>query len=158
EHPFQFDPTYGYDREKLLTVPAPTGPEDFDDFWKSTYAATRAVPLKLERRKIASIDPCFEVWELEFDSLDGFRVGGWISVPVDGKIDHGIVVGHGYGGRTEPAFIEGAVAISPCGRGFGRSAHPGYSGDHFRHVLQGIESRETYSHRGCVADLWNAAS
>jgi cephalosporin-C deacetylase len=27
-----------------------------------------------------------------------------------------------------------------------------------RHVLNGIQSRETYVHRGCVADYWNAAS
>lgn len=158
EHPFPFDPTYGHDLEKLLTVPSPEGPADFDSFWKATYSETRDVPLKITRRKATSSNPRFEVWEIEFDSLDGFRVGGWVCAPVDGKIDHGIVVGHGYGGREDAAYVDGAVSIAPCGRGFHRSAKAGYPKDAPHHVIYGIKAKETYSHRGCVADLWNAAS
>jgi len=158
EHPFPFDPTYGYDLTRLLSVPAPEGPDDFASFWKRTYEETRAIPLRLERRKITSPRGDFEVYEIEFDSLDGVRIGGWLTVPMQGPIEHGIVVGHGYGGRAEPHFERGAIAIAPCARGFNRSAHPGIPNEAFRHVLHGIKSRETYSHRGCVADLWSTAS
>jgi len=158
EHPFPFDPTYGYDLARLLTVPAPEGPSDFETFWKRTYAETRAIPLKLARRSVVSSRDDFEVYEVEFDSLDGVQIGGWVTVPKQGRIEHGIVVGHGYGGREEPHFEPGAVAISPCARGFNRSAQPGIPGEAFRHVLHGIKDRETYSHRGSAADLWSAAS
>jgi len=158
EHPFPFDPTYGYDQAKLLTVPAPTGPSDFAEFWQRTYAEARALPLKLERRKIESLQPGFDAYEIEYDSLGGVRIGGWLTVPKQGPITHGMVVGHGYGGRDVAAYERGAVAISPCARGFNRSASPAIPGEAFRHVLHGIKDRETYSHRGCAADLWCAAS
>lgn len=157
-HPFPFDPTYGYDEARLLRVPAPVGPDDFAEFWTRTYEETRAVPLALERRRIESPQSDFKVYEIEFDSLGGVRIGGWLTVPKQGTITHGMVVGHGYGGRTEPAFEKGAVAISPCARGFNRSATPDIPGEAFRHVLHGIKNRETYSHRGSAADLWSAAS
>ena len=157
-HPFPFDPAYGYDEAKLRTVPAPPGPDDFAPFWERTYHETRAIPPALERRRIESPEADFEVDEIEFDSLDGVRISGWLTVPKQGPIEHGLVVGHGYGGRDGPAFARGAVAISPCARGFNRSARPGIPGDAPRHVLHGIKSRETYCHRGCVADLWSAAT
>ena len=157
-HPFPFDPTYGYDETRLLTVPAPKGPDDFAAFWKRTHEETRTIPLAIERRRIESSQSDFEVYEIEFDSLNDFRVGGWLTVPRHDAIRHGVVMSHGYGGRTEPAFVKGAVTISPCARGFNRSARPDIPGEAFRHVLHGIKNRETYSHRGCAADLWNAAS
>jgi cephalosporin-C deacetylase len=158
KHPFPFDPTYGYDEARLLTVTAPEGPADFASFWQRTYEETRAIPLALKKRRIESRLPGFEVYEIEFDSLGGVRIGGWLTVPVQRPVTRGIVVGHGYGGRDVPAFEPSAVAISPCARGFNRSAQAGIPGEAFRHVLHGIRNRETYSHRGCVADLWSAAS
>jgi cephalosporin-C deacetylase len=158
EHPFPFDPSYGYDEAKLLTVPAPEGPDDFAAFWQRTYEEARAIPLNIEYRPIESSQPGFDAYEIEFNSLGDFRIGGWLTRPSKGPVTHGIVVGHGYGGRSDPAFEPNAIAISPCARGFNRSARPDISGEAFRHVLHGIKSRETYSHRGCAADLWNAAS
>ncbi|MDQ3813787.1 MAG: acetylxylan esterase [Armatimonadota bacterium] len=155
------DPTYGYDRQRLLQVSAPDGPPNFAAFWQSTFAEAQGVPLHVERRQVASPDPNVEVWEVEFDSLGGVRIGGWITVPVDGQFRRGVVVGHGYGGRSEPGLdLPGpaAVAIFPCARGFDRSAHAHIPGDAARHVLHGIARRETYVHRGCVADLWCAAA
>ena len=157
EHPYAFDPTYGYDLERLLTVPAPEGPQDFEAFWRRTYEETRALPLNLTHRQIPSPRDDFEVHEIEFDALGGVRIGGWLSV-YKGPLEYGIVVGHGYGGREEPAFEKGAVAIAPCARGFNRSARKDISGESFRHVLTGIQSRETYSHRGCASELWSAAT
>jgi cephalosporin-C deacetylase len=102
------------------------------------------------------------VFEVAFNSGGGVRIGGWITRPRAGEITRGMVVGHGYGGREEPAASlpvdGGVVAIFPCARGFGRSRMKGLADTSPRHVLHGIESKETYVHRGCVADWWNAAS
>ncbi|MGB8355334.1 MAG: acetylxylan esterase, partial [Chthoniobacteraceae bacterium] len=148
------DPTYGYDLERLLTVPAPEGPVDFAEFWERTFEEARQVPLRIERREIASPYAGMKVWEVEFDSLDGVRIGGWITMPADGKFVRGVVAGHGYGGRSEPAPCEPgppAVSIYPCARGFDRSARPDIPNSSAGHVRHGIESRETYVHRGCAA-------
>jgi cephalosporin-C deacetylase len=160
-HKFTFDPTYGYTEQRLRTIKAPAGPSDFVRFWEFTYSEVRRIPLRLEHRRIASPDPQFVIDEVEFDSLDGVRIGGWITRPANGKFNRGVVVGHGYGGRTEPSLDmppPAAVSIFPCARGFNRSAHPGLPNVAAAHVLHGIESKETYIHRGCVADLWSAAS
>ena len=158
EHSFPFDPTYGYDLAKLLTVPAPVGPDDFSAFWQRTYEEARAIPLAVETRKIKNPIDDYEVHEIEFNSLADVRIGGWLTIPKQGPITRAMVVGHGYGGRDEPAFEKEAIAISPCARGFNRSARPDIPSEAFRHVLHGIQNRETYSHRGCASDLWNAAS
>jgi cephalosporin-C deacetylase len=157
-HPFPFDPTYGYDEARLLTVPAPDGPADFAEFWQGTFVEARAVPLQIERRRIPSPRANFDVFEIEFTGIGGFRVGGWLTVPNDEPVVHGLVLGHGYGGRSEPDFEPGAVTLMPCARGFDRSARADLPSDAPHHVIRGIASRETYLIRACVADLWSAAS
>ncbi len=155
------DPTYGYNLVRLKRVPAPDEPADFAEFWRRTYDEAMALPLHLSHREIPCDHPGVVVSELEFDSLDGVRIGGWLTVPADGRFIRGVVAGHGYGGRMEPELRPPgppAVAIWPCARGFGRSAHPEIPDASDRHVLHGIDSRETYSHRGSAADLWRAAS
>lgn len=156
-----FDPTYGYKLNDLLRVGFPQGPSDFEDFWRATYAEALSIPLNISRRKVKSPNPKHELWEVEYDSLDGMRIGGWITVPKGGNFDRGIVHGHGYGGRSEPGFdLPGptAVTIQPCARGFHRSAHPSIPDTGGKHVLHGIEDKMTYSHRGSVVDNWLAAS
>ena len=54
--------------------------------------------------------------------------------------------------------IPHAAALFPCLRGQSRSRLPGVPENGMEHVLYGIESRETYIHGGCAADLWCAAS
>jgi len=156
--PFPFDPSYGYDRESLLRVPAPEGPADFADFWRETYREARAVPLRLERKPLISPDAGFLLWDVRFDAWGDCRIGGWLSVPASGAVGKGIVLGHGYGGRDTPGFIPGAATLSPCARGFHLSARADLPDTSARHVLHGIERRETYLHRGCAADLWAAAT
>lgn len=155
------DPTYGYDLPRLLQVGAPAGPPDFAEFWRRTYDEAMAPPLHLAQRKIPCPEPGIELREVEFDSLDGVRIGAWIALPEDGKFACGVVAGHGYGGRQAAELRPSgppAVTISPCARGFDRSAHPQIPGVSDEHVLHGIASRETYSHRGSAADVWRAAS
>jgi cephalosporin-C deacetylase len=162
QHSFPFDPTYGYDEAALRSVGSPPAPADFESFWRDTYALAKNVPLNPARRLIRE-SRRMKIYEVEFDAWhrDGpIRIGGWMTVPSELKVDSGIVVGHGYGGRAGPdlsPLIATAAAIYPCARGFNRSARMDIPNTADRHVMHGIESRETYLHRGCVVDLWAAA-
>lgn len=84
-----------------------------------------------------------------------------MTVPRNTPIERGLVAGHGYGGRDLPEFDmpgPASVVIFPCARGFSRSRYADIPDNSNDHVVLGIESRETYVHRGCVADYWGAAS
>jgi cephalosporin-C deacetylase len=161
-HNFPFDPTCGCDEAALRSIGAPPAPADFESFWRETYALAKAIPPRPTRRLIRE-SKRMKLYEVEFDAWnaqDSIRIGGWMTLPGSGKIDGGLVVGHGYGGRTGPELsplIASAAVIYPCARGFNRSARVDIPNVANEHVLHGIESRETYVHRGCVTDLWAAA-
>ena len=160
-HQFAFDPTYGYTEDDLRAVAPPAIPDGFEQFWQETYQAALATPPRPTIRPIASSNPEIEVFELEYDGLDGFRVGGWMTRPKGQTPRRGVVMGHGYGGREAPDLnVAGpaCVAVFPCARGFHRSARPDLPGNGADHVLVGIDSPETYIHRYCVADMFCATS
>lgn len=161
-HDFPFDPTYGYDLDQLRSVGIPPEPADFSGFWQLTYEHSRQVDLNLTSREIPCPHEDYQLFEVAFDSLDGVRIGAWLTRPrVPSPSCGGWVVGHGYGGRSGPEYeLPGpaAPAIFPCARGFDLSRHPEIPGEASAHVLHGIAHRETYSHRGSTADLWGAAS
>ncbi len=166
QHPFDFDPTYGYDLPALLALQPPEPAGDFADFWQATYAAASAVPLRLETRPSSFATSTHNVTEVYFDSLDGVRVGGWLVRHRGARVKRGAVVGHGYGGRAAPLLTADPklqldnspdlVHLDVCARGFNLSKHPHLPDNAARHVIHGIERRETYLHRGCVADIWAA--
>jgi cephalosporin-C deacetylase len=161
-HDFGFDPTYGYDLDRLLAVGAPAEPAGFAGFWRERYAAALAVdpdpvlgPMEDKR------DGC-QVFGVTFSSVGRVRLGGWVVLPDEKPARHGFVVGHGYGGRDAarmPLPLPHAAAIQPCVRGLPeRGRTPGIPDSTAEHVLHGIGSPETYVLGGCVADLWCAAS
>ncbi|MEV4972657.1 acetylxylan esterase [Streptomyces scopuliridis] len=164
DHGFPFDPAYGRTLDELLTIAAPAPPDGFDTFWRDRYEAALRV------RTAPAVGPQederdgFRIFGVSFTSVGGLRLGGWLVLPSEGPVRHGFVIGHGYGGRQEPGRdvplpLPGGAAILPCVRGLGsRSRRPGIPGDADRHVLHGIESRDTYVIGDCVADLWCAAS
>lgn len=161
-HSFEFDPTYGYDEAALLLVRVPDGPSDFAHFWRRTFVEAMAPPLNLSVTPIASPREGVDLFHVEYDSLGGVRIGGWLTRPARGQVQRGAVVGHGYGGRDGPDLdlpgLADAATIQFCARGFHRSRHPDLPNLAARHVTHGIEHRDTYIHRGCVADTWRAAS
>lgn len=161
KHDFPFDPTYGYSQEQLLAIQPPEPVSGFESFWRETYERTLAVPANISLELCSFSDDKREVFEILYDSFEGFRVGGWLAVPRSGEVNRGVVISHGYGGRSEPALdVQGppAVILSPCARGFFRSARPNLPAITAGHVVHGIDCKETYLHRGCVADLWAAAT
>lgn len=161
-HDYPFDPAYGYDLAALLNVAAPEAPKDFAPFWRDLQARARQVRVAPTLREVASGQPQVRVFEVEFTSLDGVRIGGWLTRPSDTPVERGVVVGHGYGGRDGPDFdlpFRRAALLFPCARGLSRSQYTDVSSNPLRHVLHGIRQRETYILGGCAADtVWCAAS
>jgi len=169
QHDYPFDPTYGYDLDALMAVEAPDPayePTDLAAFWQATYDEALLLPPAITTREIASPDPAYRLSEIELNSWNGDqtprRIGGWLIEPIAEEARLGVVMGHGYGGRETPLplpdFGVPATVIMPCLRGFHRSAFPDLPNVSAQHVIHGIDDRESYLHRGCVADVWAAAS
>ena len=43
DHPYNFDPTYGFGDDDLRALTPPPAPADFDGFWRKRYAKARSV-------------------------------------------------------------------------------------------------------------------
>ncbi|WP_051451364.1 acetylxylan esterase [Actinospica robiniae] len=163
EHPFPFDPSYGMDLDALLQVSAPdNAPSDFAEFWSRRYNEARDTTVEPKLgRKVRSARGV-EFYEIEFTSVGGVRLGGWLALPADGEVERGFVFGHGYSGRDAPDSVlpvARAAAIFPASRGLPtKGLIPGVPADPGGHVLHGVESPATYIVGGCVADLWCAAT
>lgn len=160
---FDFDPAYGYDLDSLLRISGPTDtPEDFDEFWAGLYTDAMDVAVAPELGSLESEVDGTLVYGVTFASSGGIRLGGWLTLPADGDIVRGVVVNHGYGGRSEPATtlpIDRAAALFLCSRGQpDRSLHKDIPPIAFDHVIHGIDKRESYVHGGCAADIWCAAT
>ncbi len=155
--PAPFDPTYGYDLDRLLTVLPPQAPEDFADFWTLRYRRALAVDPGLALEPSADRRPGMRVWDCRYRSTDGITIGGWLLEPEQGAPQRGFVVGHGYGGIEQPDFplpCAEAAYLVPCFRGIGRSRHAPISDNPTWHVLHDIDKPDRYIIGGCVQDLW----
>lgn len=159
-HDFPFDPTYGYTLDRLLALRPPTEPAGFETFWRETFDTTTAVPLAMTSEPVESRDPAFRARLIHFDGFEGVRLGGWLIEPADAQATRFAVVGHGYYNRPfeDLSYEPGVAALFMCCRGLGASRCAAISDVTAFHVLHGIEAKETYVHRGCVADTWSAAS
>lgn len=161
-HSFDFDPSYGCDLDALLELDPPVPPDDFAAFWQGLYAKSLAIEPEPITREIRSPVEQLRFYEVEFNSLNGFRIRGWMTLPRRGQVTRGVVVGHGYGGRDAPDLsvpMTRAAAIFPCARGISRSVQPSVPSDPNQHVLYGIHSRDSYVLGGAAADtVWCAAS
>lgn len=160
-HPYDFDPTCGMDLDALFAVAPPPAPAGFDDFWAERHRAARAVDPAPRLRRSALAHDDWHVLDVVFASTGGFAIGGWLLLPKKGRVRRGLVVGHGYGGRTAPDFDLAApenAVLFPCFRGLSLSARPPISPDPDWHVLHDIDKPGRYIVGGCVEDLWTAVS
>lgn len=151
--------------ERLLRVRIPSPRMDFVQFWRGLRDRTSHVPVQADMHELASPDPRVRLHEISYQSVDGVTIRGWLTTPAEGPITRGIVLGHGYGGWAFPDDVarvplRGAAAIFPCARGIGLSERQaGVPSDPGKHVLHGIESRDSYVLGKCAADMvWGAAS
>lgn len=158
--PAMIDITDAPTESDLMAVgPPDTEPSDFDAFWRSTRDVAMEVDPQPAIRPIWSPDPAISVFEVQYTSYGGERIGGWMTVPEDPR--GAVVVGHGYGVRKwfEMDYSErGFATFFPSIRGFGLSGSRSIPWITAEHVVHGIEHRDSYVLRGCVADLWLAAS
>lgn len=161
EHDFDFDPTCGYSKEELLKInPPDTEPEDYEDFWRDTYAEAEKIPLNLTKRTLWSPEKDIEVYEISFNSWDGIRTGAWVVLPHGREIKGGIIFGHGYGGRAWFDLDwtkEGFACVFVCIRGFNLSSNETIPWNSKWHVVHNIDSVEKYVLRGSTVDIWKAA-
>lgn len=158
---YDFDPTHGYDLPALLNVGAPDAPADYEAFWSRRYCLALEMKTLAEIRDTGVDREGYRVFDLSYESTDGVRIGGWVTIPSSGIVRRGFVVMHGYGGRDEPDFhlpLEEAVLFFPCARGLSRSLCPPISTEPWWHVLHDIDKPDRYVHRGCVEDVWLAYS
>ena len=158
EHEYSFDPSYGYDIDSLKSIMPPQGPSDFDMFWQDTWAENESLALGLELEEMSPFRPGWKMYLVRYTTLGGVRVGAWLEIPEEGDVEVGAVCGHGYGGREVPDFPNHHAAILHfCAPGFHLSAHPNIPNECYKHVLHGIEHRDTYIIRNCVSAVWSSA-
>jgi len=160
-HTFPFDPTYGYTLEELLRITPPPIPADFEAFWGRRYEAALTVKPQPAIGRGSPVDAKWTVHEVQFTSTEAYKISGWLLLPSDGVIERGLVVGHGYGGRSGPDMdlpLDRTALLFPCFRGMSRSAHPPISQNPIWHVLHDIQDRDRYVLGGCVEDLWLSVS
>jgi cephalosporin-C deacetylase len=144
-------------------VPLPIPPVDLEPFWMHRYQ--RASAANIRSRIVGSTDLSGGIrrLQIEYTSTDDVRIGAWITLPLDGIVDRGIVRLRGYGGIAEADVLHPALArtavIWPCLRGLGELSRSARFPDApSEHVLVGIESRDGYIHGGCVDDTWSAVT
>jgi cephalosporin-C deacetylase len=159
EHPYPFDPAYGFGIDELRAIKPPLAPPDFDDVWRTRYSDALDVAPGPRLSASASSHPRWKIHDVTYTSTGAIRIGGWLLAPREGNIRRGLVVGHGYGGRDQPDFdipVKETAVLFPCFRGLSRSRHPPIPSDPAWHVLYDIDKPDRYILRGCVEDLWLA--
>ena len=142
------------DLEQFITRVTP--PEDFTDFWNGVMAELESVPLEPRTSPVAiRSNDGVNVHHSTFISLGGLEIAGWYSVPTIGDGPFPAIINFpGYKG--EPGLRrdwghKGVITLTVAVRGkLGSNSdfNPGYPGL----LTDGIESRETYSYKGVVAD------
>ncbi|WP_435746165.1 acetylxylan esterase [Microbacterium sp. PMB16] len=152
-----------YSLSELLTpLPAPAEPVDFDEFWQSTFDEFGTGQVDWEATTELESTRSHRVTEIRFLSSADEQAVAYAMVPREARENgRGLVVGHGYGGRTGPdvdCVPSDTAAIFPCAPGTHADAPSRFPADPSGHVLAGIAHRETYSHRFAAADLWRVAT
>lgn len=156
DHSFLFDPGYGYNLERLLAIEPPEAPKNFSQFWQNRYQKA------LSLRPGFTLGQCgsyagFTIFDIEYQSTNGFTIGGWLLEPENQGVKQCIIVGHGYGGRSQPDYhfdIPETAYLFPCFRGLSRSRCHSISDQPNEHVIHDIENPDSYILGGCVDDLW----
>jgi cephalosporin-C deacetylase len=152
-----------YSLSALMTPPAPpTEPDDFDDFWESTFQEFGVGPVAWEFAQDITPTRAHRIAEIRFHSSAEEQAVAYAMVPhTITDVRRGLVVGHGYGGRTGPDLDRvpaDTAAIFPVAPGTHAGIRSRFPALPDEHVLAGIAHRDTYSHRFSAADIWRAAT
>lgn len=146
----------------LAPLAPPIEPADFDDFWRMTFQefGVGAVAWRIVE-ELAPTDT-HRVSEIRFHSSADEPAAAYVMLPhALASLRRGLVVGHGYGGRTGPDVDRvpaDTAAIFPVAPGTHVGTPSRFPTLPDEHVLAGIAHRDTYSHRFSAADIWRAAT
>jgi cephalosporin-C deacetylase len=153
-----YDLTFGYSRDEIInTQPPADEPADFAEFWQNNYQeAMDCGASDIHCAEIWSPNKEMKIFEVDFISLGGIRIGGWICQPENPK--GGILRCHGYGNPGEPVLDENFTVFSFCMRGMGRSKTPMAPWQPAAHIIHNLYDREHYLLRSAAADIWLATS
>lgn len=134
-------------------------PDDFNRFWDDVDASLARTPAATTvYRDVRPTRDGIRVHRLEFASLDGVRVGGWLTVPDRDGPHPTVTIFPGYKSDPMPAIgwaRRGYQVFSLAHRGkLGSTAtfNPGYPGM----LTHGITDKHTYAYKGVYADCMRA--
>jgi cephalosporin-C deacetylase len=147
-----------------------TDPPDFDTFWASTLAETRAFPLEVSVTPVDSGLRTVDVFDVTFPGYGGHPVKAWLRLPVGVAEPLPAVVefvgyGGGRGHAVEKLFwaSAGFAHFQMDTRGQGSSWSPGETPDPEGSapsgpglMTRGIENPETYYYRRLMTDAVRA--
>ncbi|MFD9427061.1 MULTISPECIES: acetylxylan esterase [unclassified Streptomyces] len=145
-------------------------PDDFDAFWSTTLAETRAHRPGITFEPVDTPLTGLRVWDTTFAGYGGHPVKGWFSAPAHAEGPLPLVVQfHGYnGGRSLPhcwglwplaGFAHFIMDVRGQGSGgnVGDTPDPVGSGpSHAGFMTRGIEAPESYYYRRVYADAVRA--
>jgi cephalosporin-C deacetylase len=160
-HPYDFDPTHGYDLEGLLQVAPPETPAGFEEFWQTRFGRALTVTPNLTLWDGGEDQGGWRVWKMTYSSTDEIEIGGWLLLPLHGVVRRAVVVSHAYCHREEPDFtfpLQDAAVLFPCSRGLGKSRDSRLPNTPAEHVRHNIDNRDKYVLGGCVDDIWLGVS
>src|SRR5699024_1467801 len=142
------DATYGNHLQERLGVPARQAPERCEKVCRELARRARDVDPAPELADYPMAAPGHDVQRVQFTSLGGLRLGGWVALPKGRPARVGVVVSHGYGGREEPELAgipDDAAGIYPVARGLPSvSLLPQLYRPEHGHGPEGIEAMHTY--------------
>lgn len=157
------DPLHGTNLQALLAVEPPKPPDDFERFWRTRYSEARRTPSDVRIEAPTRVGN-HDIHVIRYNGVDGRLLGGYLALPVDATPDNAVLYAHGYGGCDAPdaeTLAENGprtAMLFACTGGFGLSQVPGVSSDATQHVVDGIDSPETYELGHSVQDIWSATS
>ena len=149
---------------------AQVAPHDFDEFWRRTLAAARAVPLDFESDPVESPFDTIDVFDVSFRGWDGERISAWLRLPRTASTPLPAVVQYvGYSGGRGAAIDDlfwassGFAHLVMDTRGQGSGGSPGQTGDsgipgpaNGGVMTRGIEHHEHYYYRRLYTDAARA--
>ncbi|HZZ43147.1 MAG TPA: acetylxylan esterase [Tepidisphaeraceae bacterium] len=139
---------------------------DFEPFWKSTLAESKAQPLKPELIPYALPSKRVECFEVRYEGFGGGRVAGWYLRPRGSGKFPALMQYHGYSGRGQRpldvlAIAEQGIAVMTMdtrgqnGLSEDHAAYPG--GGHFSGwMTKGIRDPKSYYYRYVYTDAVRA--
>lgn len=88
----------GFEPEKIQ--PGLPKPDDFDEFWAKGREEVRAIPIDVQKRKLEDLsNDRRDMYEIDFATVDGQRVYGWLGIPKTGRVPYPTIVNVAWAGR-----------------------------------------------------------